>query len=331
MTRQGKVRERTLENVQAFWSTEAEEWGHDPRVTIRDHYFRLAEVNLIRNVIRGRNVLDAGCGTGWNSAFYAAVAKSVTGFDYTEGLIERASQMLTDQKFRTDQCWAGLTPWGAPPMLNNMMFAVQDVLDLPYDPASFDAVVCQRLLINLPSWELQQQALANLVKTLMPGGILVIAEVTEDGHGRVNALRDIFGLDPLERYWHNLYIHHNQFMDAMEALPLKVLGPGNLDIYQFLSKVFYPAMVAPEEPQFMSAFNLAAATVSMFYTDSSHLNMELYNFLDEVFRGALAFHWTDVPWVEAYNRVLTRIGGMNLDAMAIRGCSHQTLFLAERA
>lgn len=329
MTRQGEARERTLENVQEFWASEADSRGDDhPMITIRDHFYRLAEINLFRNMLHNRRVLDAGCGTGWSSAFYAAVAKSLVGFDITEGLIGYANQMLADRAFRR-KWWEGLTPWGAPALLNNMTFEVQDVLDLPYDAGAFDAVVCQRLLINLPTWEMQQQALENLIKVLMPGGVLLISEVTEDGHGCVNALRRAFGLGPLETYWHNQYLHHEQFMAELEKHALNTLGPGCLDVYGFLSKVVYPAMAYPEEPQFMSGFNLAAAMVSQFYPDSSHLNMGLYSFMDETFRGALAFYWPDVPWVEAYDAILTRVVGLNIDATAIRGCNHQTIYVAE--
>lgn len=46
MSRQGKARNRTLDNVKGFWNKEADEWGDNPRVTIRDHHFRLLESAL---------------------------------------------------------------------------------------------------------------------------------------------------------------------------------------------------------------------------------------------------------------------------------------------
>jgi len=331
MTWQGEAQESTLDNIQKFWADKAEGFQNAHGGMMRDHFYRTTEINLVRNMLHNRRVLDAGCGAGWATMHYAAVAKSVVGFDITKGLIDRANRMMSDHEFRRDKYWKGLTPWGAPPYISNVTFEVQDVLDLPYERGEFEAVMCQRLLINLPSFELQEQALANLVETLVPGGVLVISEVTEDGHGRVNALRKLFGLDPLERYWHNCYLNHEQFTAAMEKLPLNSMGPGCLDIYGFLSKVVYPAMVCPEEPQFMSGFNLAAAMVSQLYPDSSHLNMGMYAFMDEVFRGALSFYWPEVPWVEAYDAVVTRMDCMSIDATAIRGCNHQALYVAERS
>lgn len=330
MTWQGETQEGTLDNIQEFWAGKAEGFQDAHGGMMRDHFYRMTEINLLRNMLRGRRVLDAGCGAGWATMYYAAVAKSVVGCDITGGLIDRANRMLNDHEFRRDKYWKGLTPWGAPPYIGNVIFEEQNVLDLPYAPGAFEAVTCQRLLINLPTWELQQQALENLIEVLMPGGLLLITEVTEDGHGRVNALRKVFGLDPLERYWHNNYLNHDQFMAELEEHPLNVMGPGCLDIYGFLSKVIYPAMAYPEEPQFMSGFNLAAAMVSQFYPDSSHIT-DLYNFMDEVFRGALSFYWPDVPWAEAYDAMVTRMDCMSIDTNAIRGCNHQAIYVAERS
>ncbi len=55
----------------------------------------------------------------------------------------------------------------------------------------------------------------------------------------------------------------------------------------------------------------------------------LCEFIDEVVRGALAFHWEDEPWEEPFDRVLHKLGGMGIDAIDVHGCSHQVMWLAE--
>ena len=53
MSRQGQARVQTIENVKQFLNQEALEWGENPRVTIRDHYFRILEIGSAGATTKG--------------------------------------------------------------------------------------------------------------------------------------------------------------------------------------------------------------------------------------------------------------------------------------
>jgi len=73
--------------------------------------------------VKGRTVLDAGCGTGIFSVIFANNgARRVTGIDISEGSLNTAQSLK--EKFG----------------LENTEFEKQDMLRLPYDDASFDIV-----------------------------------------------------------------------------------------------------------------------------------------------------------------------------------------------
>ena len=105
MSRQGEKRTRTLANVKDFWNKEAQQWGENPRVTIRDHYFRLLEIDTVLPIIKGRDkILDIGCGTGFSSIFYAQVVNKIIGADYAELMVERAMPNCFAARVRFPWC-----------------------------------------------------------------------------------------------------------------------------------------------------------------------------------------------------------------------------------
>src|SRR3972149_9865029 len=150
MSRQGQAKQRTIENVREFWNAEADEWGDNPQVTIRDHFFRLIEIESVRNVIRGsKRVLNIGCGSGFATLFYAEVVEAILGADFAERMIERARAFLCDKDY-FEHVMNRFAPDGPPTLKGNVRFEVGAGLAPEYPPASFDAVVGERLLLNLP-------------------------------------------------------------------------------------------------------------------------------------------------------------------------------------
>ena len=79
----------------------------------------LARYRLAAHLVRGRRVLDAGCGEGYGVALLSSAgAASVVGVDVDEATIAEARERY------------------------GLDFQVADVADLPFEDASFDAVVC---------------------------------------------------------------------------------------------------------------------------------------------------------------------------------------------
>ncbi len=326
MSRQGQTRARTKQNVIEFWNNEAREWGESPQVTIRDHYFRLLEIETISAIIRGRaNVLDIGCGTGFSTLFYSQHVENIIGADGAKEMVAYAQRFLNDRDYfqTTMERFAAN---GIPQIRPNVRFELADILELPYPDATFDAVIAERVLINLPEQQLQDEAAREVARVVRPGGVWAVVEVTEQGHERVDELRSSFGLSILEKYWHNLYLDEGHFERIAQEAGFAVRRTGRFETYQFLTKVVHPLVIRPEEPRFLSEFNRAALIVSEQYaTYESVARVGLERFLREIFPPVLRERaWEHLP---RYQEKVSEVVASNPD---FTGCSHQVLFILEK-
>src|SRR5215470_62537 len=107
----------------------------------------------VEQVVRpGDRVLDACCGTGDLAIAARARAADVVGLDFSERMLERAR---------------GKGP--------GIEWVRGDMLDLPFDDGSFDAVTVGFGVRNVDDLE---AGLAELHRVLRPGGRLAILEIT---------------------------------------------------------------------------------------------------------------------------------------------------------
>ncbi|WP_406636307.1 class I SAM-dependent methyltransferase [Amycolatopsis sp. WGS_07] len=101
--------------------------------------------------VRGRRVLDAGCGNGYFSRILAARGAEVTGVEPATSLISFAREKSGD----------------------DISYLQADLTQLPkLEP--FDAVVCSMVLMAIPDWK---PAMRACVEALRPGGLFVFAIV----------------------------------------------------------------------------------------------------------------------------------------------------------
>jgi len=326
MSRQGKAHQRTPENVKDFWNKEAAEWGNNPQVTIRDHYFRLLELDTICQLIRGRSkVLDIGCGTGFSTLFYSQEVGEIIGADYAQNMVTWARRFLDDPAYFRD-IMQHYAPNGAPRLRGNIRFEQANILDLPYPSAAFDAAVVERVLINLPERDLQDRGVQQLARVLRPSGLCALAEVTRQGHETVDRLRRMFALPIIEKYWHNLYVDENHFDATAGATGFEIVDIRRFETFHFLTKIMHPLLVAPAEPEFLAGFNKAAWQVSNeFPTYQTVVAVGLKTFLEEKFRPYLKR--LDPEKTADFDRVANTIIKVHPD---FTGCSHQVLYVLER-
>lgn len=125
---------------------------------IRDNHDRFrtgltdaAVLNAIGNVT-GKRVLDAGCGEGYLSRELASLGATVLGVDSSQNLIEAASASVPKDR-------------------HELSFQVSDVADLREEDASFDIVVCNHLMNDLPE---PSGPIFEFSRVLEPGGLIVI-------------------------------------------------------------------------------------------------------------------------------------------------------------
>lgn len=243
--------------VKDYWNRQGEEYKDSPLATIKDHQFRLLEMYFIRDLLNQDDVvIDIGCANGYQTFHYAEKVKKIIGIDYAEKLIEEANKAKEKN------------PFG-----RKVDFKVGDVL-IKDDSLtnSADVVICERLLINLPTYEDQETAIKNIHSVLKPKGKLILSEVTQKGHDKLNELRNIFGLGKIKVHWHNLYIDEDKFIPFLSE-HFNILSIERFGMYQFISKVIYPLLVYPEEPKFDAKINEIARIIGSKITnfkDASH-------------------------------------------------------------
>jgi len=99
--------------------------------------------------IEGQDVLDIGCGFGWFELFALANrVRSITGIEIAEPDLATARAHVK-----------------AP----NVGFLVASAIDLPFDDATFDTVVCWEVLEHIPA-NTEPQAFREIARVLRPGG-----------------------------------------------------------------------------------------------------------------------------------------------------------------
>lgn len=101
--------------------------------------------------LKGKVVLDAGCGNGYWSRRLAKEAKEVIGVDFTEELIEIAKTK---------------------PSSDNLKFQVGDLKDLKFPANEFDTVLCNMVLMDVNDLD---KVIGELARVLKIGGRLVIS------------------------------------------------------------------------------------------------------------------------------------------------------------
>jgi SAM-dependent methyltransferase len=129
------------------------------------HFARYLEPGALEflarlNVAPGTRMLDVACGAGQISIPAARAGVRVTGIDIASNLIQQA---------RTRAKAEGLGVW----------FDEGDAELLPYEDASFDLVVS---LIGAMFAPVPERVASELVRVCRPGGRIVMANWTPDGH-----------------------------------------------------------------------------------------------------------------------------------------------------
>ncbi|RME22354.1 MAG: methyltransferase domain-containing protein [Candidatus Zixiibacteriota bacterium] len=232
----------------------------DVYATSRDHNLRELEIDFIRRHLAPGAVLDVGCGNGYTVLSLATTLEAdFLGLDFSEQMI-RGAQTLTEQ--RRDQLRA--IP----------RFGVADIRSLPCQDNSFDFVISERCLQNLPDREDQYRTLDEIRRVLRPGGRYVMVEGTEDGLQRLNRLRRQLGLDEIPSSAPDNISALKFFEKELEVELDKrfvIVQRQYFGTYYLISRIVHPLLVHPAKPRFDAPINAVARRVAEVLPDCERL------------------------------------------------------------
>lgn len=154
--------------------TPEDEWLENTRAyTVRDEHLRLLGLSSLR----GKNILDAGCGPGTYGIMLALKGNHVTGVEISPDAVAVANERAADK--------------GA-----DFTARVGDLESLPFPDNTFDVCFCGWVLHHFPDID---TAVGELARVLKPGGAIAFAEPNESNLA-VRFSRFIEDL-PLLRTW----------------------------------------------------------------------------------------------------------------------------------
>ena len=222
----------------------------DDTTTACDYQLRDLEIALgLESIHDGGTVLDVGCGLGVALRSYASQRRvSAHGIDYSGNMIAGAKRRLAET---------------APDV--KIDFREASVLELPFEPATFDTVTSHRCLMALLDWELQQKALLEIHRVLKPGGTLVLMEGTIDGTERLNFYRRLFGLPEIDPGGRDRLLtlkFREQELREFVAPHYELVRVARFGMYYFLTRIVQPLLVAPEQPSYDHPLNEVAKQIA---------------------------------------------------------------------
>jgi ubiquinone/menaquinone biosynthesis C-methylase UbiE len=210
----------------------------DAELSLPDQNQRRLELESLRALLQPEDmVLDIGCANGVTTNDLAPGVARMVGVDVTTAMLRRA------RKGRAE-------------------FAAGDVRRLPFRSGSFDVVMSTRCLINLPDWAAQQAGLEEELRVTRPGGRLVLLEGLAEGRRGLDALRREMGLEPMPHVPYNRDLPDGPLMAFLQERG-KVEMVRKFGLYDLISRVAHPLMVAPEGPSYDAPINAVAADLAL--------------------------------------------------------------------
>jgi ubiquinone/menaquinone biosynthesis C-methylase UbiE len=225
-----------LDDIKKHWDVNAKSNTISLLSTTKTPTIKKLEIDAFYRVIRNlsdnkktERLLEVGCGNGHNLFGLKQLLPNLRlqGVDYSEEMIE-AAQKINHEKYNSE-----------------IEFSVADALKIPNGKLksdTYDFVITNRMLINLNSWTLQQEALRNIVELLNPNGSLIIIENFVNSYANQNTLRELIGLPNRVPDSYNKFLDENLFEKfASEEIGLKIMKVDNFaSLHDILLYVLLP-------------------------------------------------------------------------------------------
>lgn len=197
-------------------------WEQASTVSIIDKNLHKIEIDIAKKYLsKFDSIIDIGCGDGEATVEYAKKVKKCVGIEQSNYLMKKAQAAVNKSG------------------LKNIIIKPGSVLEMKSQKEKFDVVITQRMLINLLSWEEQQDGLKNIYDIVKPGGKYIMIENTNDSFLALNEMRHEAGLDPIPQHWHNRFFDYDKLMVFMKG-KFQLLKTHDLGLYYFLTRVYTP-------------------------------------------------------------------------------------------
>lgn len=137
---------------------------------------KLMQYQLVKfeDLLKGKKILDAGCGTGRDAAYLTEDGFEVVGIDLSKKMLELAKKR-TKAKFK-----------------------VMDLRDLKFKKEEFDGIWCMSTLSDIPQNE-AKTIIQNFMKILKTNGIIYIS--AREGKGHKIIRKEKYGTDRSYYYY----------------------------------------------------------------------------------------------------------------------------------
>ena len=201
-----------LKEIHEHWESIAEAKGVDLTSTTKTSTIKRLEIAAMSRALTSYlpdvnpvSILEMGCGNGHNLFALSGLFPEAVfeGTDISPNMVSDA-EILREASGHHER----------------MTFRVMDVLDMDSDRELSDhysAVITDRLLINLTSWDLQKRALENLANRVARDGLLLILENYRGVYSAQNSLRQAIGLEPRTPDPTNLFMDEAVFDAYMQS------------------------------------------------------------------------------------------------------------------
>lgn len=231
------------EAITTHYEQVASQEGAAPTSTMADMVTRRMETDAILSfvdILRSSAkaplaIADVGCGNGYTVGTIAGRFPDVrvTGIEKNDGLRKLACERVRDANCANASIMEG------------------DIRDAGFaGEQCFDAVVCQRVLINLLNPADQALALENIIASVKSGGALLFIESFQAGLDRLNLARTEFDLPAIPPAHHNLYLS-DTFFDVASLQRFQSEGwnlpPNFLSTHFYVTRVLHPLALGDRE------------------------------------------------------------------------------------
>jgi ubiquinone/menaquinone biosynthesis C-methylase UbiE len=169
-------------------------------------------IDVWKRVVRGKRVLDVGCGSGRVTNALAPYCESIVGLDISEGLVKIAKRESQSKR---------------------AVFVVGDAEHLPFKEETFDVVVCYGLLHHM---EYPERVINEASRVLREGGVFLGFELMEtELYDEIDFWSVYF---PIPRFVKNIRASAKNVVGAFKVKPENYIAkhpghPGKRTIQQY--------------------------------------------------------------------------------------------------